>query len=232
MRAMDASTPIDLSSSVRLERTTLGSQIADFLRREIIFGRLKAGERLGQRELCEQFGTSRMPVRDALRQLMYEGFVAADGGRHLVVLRMRREDIRDTYEIEGMLHGLASRRVATGGTPGDHAELRDFHEQMTAQQDQVAVMADLNWRFHRRINQLAASQKLTAALRALALQIPRDYLVQFPKWAARANDEHAEIMDAIQRRRGPRAESLMREHVLAAGTDLITFLESSGVDLD
>lgn len=230
---MDATTSIDDGAgSVRLERATLGSQIADVIRREIIFGRLKPGERLGQRDLCERFGTSRMPVRDALRQLMYEGFVASDGGRHLVVLRMRREDIRDTYEIEGMLHGLATRRVATNATPAQQAELRDFHERMLVAPDQLAVMADLNWRFHRRINQLADSQKLIAALRALALQIPRDYLVEFPEWATRANTEHAEILDAVRRRRGPKAESLMRDHVLAAGEDLIRFLESSGVDLD
>lgn len=216
----------------RLERATLGSQIADVVRRDIIFGRVRPGERLGQHQLCERFGTSRMPVRDALRQLNYEGFLAADGGRHLVVVRMRREDIRDTYEIEGMLHGLATRRVAQRGDAEAHAELRDFHERMVARERQLTEMADLNWRFHRRINHLAASQKLVAALRSLALQIPRDYLVEFPSWAHRANVEHAAIIDAVTTGRADEAESLMRQHVLAAGEDLIVFLESSGVDLD
>ncbi|OZM72085.1 GntR family transcriptional regulator [Amycolatopsis antarctica] len=222
----------EMAGSERLERATLGSQIADVLRREIIFGHLKPGERLGQHQLCERFGTSRMPVRDALRQLNYEGFLAEDGGRHLVVVRMRREDIRDTYEIEGMLHGLATRRVATRGDAGELAELRDFHEKMLARQDELPAMAELNWRFHRRINHFAASQKLVAALRSLALQIPRDYLVEFPAWAGRANDEHAGIVDAIAAGRATEAESLMREHVLAAGEYLIDFLQTSGVDLD
>lgn len=221
-----------MGGTERLERATLGSQIADAVRRDIIFGRLRPGERLGQYQLCERFGTSRMPVRDALKQLHYEGFLAQDDGRHLVVVRMRRIDIRDTYEIEGMLHGLAARRVTLQADAEALAELREYHEQMRESESALADMAELNWRFHRRINQLAASPKLMAALRSLALQIPRDYLVEFPEWAGRANAEHAEILAALTQRKADEVEQLMRRHVMAAGDDLIAYLEQSGVQLD
>ena len=56
-------------TSERLDRTPLGQRIADALRHDILFGRLAPGTKLAQTQVCERFGTSRMPVRDALRQL-------------------------------------------------------------------------------------------------------------------------------------------------------------------
>lgn len=215
----------------RLDRSTLGRQIADAIRRDILLGRIDAGERLGQQQLCSRFGTSRMPVRDALRQLAYEGFVLSDGGRHAVVARMRRGDIEDTYAIEGTLHGFAARRVAETARDDEIADLRARHEEMVATESDIGRLADLNYAFHRRINQLADSRKLLAALRTLALNIPRDYLVQFPEWAQRTNREHAEIVAAFEARDGERVEELMRAHVADAGRYLVRYLEDSGVDL-
>lgn len=216
----------------RLDRSTLGGQIADAIRREILLGRLEVGQRLGQSQLCSRFGTSRMPVRDALRQLAYEGFLLSDGGGHAVVARMSRGDIEDTYAIEGTLHGFAARRVAKKASSEEIAELRRRHEEMMLREHDVAALAELNDQFHRRINHLADSRKLLAALRTLALSIPRDYLVEFPEWAARANCEHAEILAAFEARDGERVEVLMRAHVSEAGSYLVRYLQGCGVDLD
>lgn len=211
-----------------LSRTTLGSQIASVLRNDILFGRLRAGERLGQQQLCARFKVSRMPVRDALHQLQFEGSVKAEGGgRNLVVAPMRRRDIVDTYAIQGMLHGLAARRVTTEAADDSHAELTQAHQDMVRHQEDLSEMATLNWHFHRRINHLAESDKLTASLRALSRQIPKDYLLEVPGWAERANAEHQEIVDAIRGRDPDAAEQLMRSHVIGAGEDLLRFLESN-----
>ena len=219
---------------VELSRNTLGSQIANAIRREILYGHLRPGTRLGQQELCTRFGTSRMPVRDALRQLTYEGFLVSDGRRHSVVAKMRRRDIEDTFFLEGVLHGFAARRVAERGNPTELAELRKMHEAMVsaAADGDAALFAKLNWKFHSQINKFADSPKLTAALRALSLSMPRDLTVEFPEWMHDATRQHGTLIDAMLAGDGERVEQLTREHVIGFGKNFIACLESQGVDLE
>jgi DNA-binding GntR family transcriptional regulator len=174
-----------------------------------------------------------MPVRDALQQLAYEGFLAVSDGRS-VVAPLNKRDVLDIYVIEGLLHGLATRRVAERASNDDVAELRKRHKEMLeAEKDgDVERMASLNWHFHRRINQMANSPKLSAALRTLALSIPRDYVVEFPHWMHRANEEHGAILEVLATSDGDRAEALMRQHVEAAGRDLVDYLSAKGLGLE
>lgn len=220
-------------SGTKLERVPLGRQIANVVRNDILYGRLPAGAHIGQQELCERYGTSRMPVRDALRQLTYEGFVVDDGNGHSVVAPLTRSDLQDIYLIEGMLHALALRRVTERGDPEEVAELLSYHNEMVkAERDQQNDrMADLNWRFHRRINQLSRSPKLIAVIRLHSLSIPNDQLRQFPQWIERVNQEHADIMEAVKKGRAATAERLMKQHVIDAGNDLLAHLESQGMAL-
>jgi DNA-binding GntR family transcriptional regulator len=216
------------SESVRFERVPLGNQIADVIRRDILYGRLPAGTHVGQQLLCERFNISRMPVRDALRQLTTQGFLVDDGHGHSVVAPLGRSDLRDIYLIEGMLHGLALRRVTERHDEDEINELSGYHEQMlraTAAADNVK-MSKINWQFHRRINQLSRSPKLLAVIRTHSLSIPNDQVNELPNRSERVNLEHAEIMSAVRRGEGAVAESLMRQHVVNAGDDLLRYLEA------
>ena len=62
---------------VSLSRRTLADQIAEQLRRDILFGVIGPEDRLTQESVCQRFDTSRIPVRDALQRLMHEGLVEA-----------------------------------------------------------------------------------------------------------------------------------------------------------
>jgi DNA-binding GntR family transcriptional regulator len=214
----------------RLERAPLGQQIANVIRNDILYGRLKPGERISQQQLCDRYGTSRMPVRDALRQLAYEGFILDDGNRHAVVAPFSRSDLEDIYLIEGMLHALATRRIVEQGSREDLDLLQDHHERMlkAAAAESTESMARINWSFHRSINKMSGSSKLIAVLRTHSLSIPRDYLLEFPQWIERANEQHEEILAAMWKGNAATAERLMRQHVVDAGKDLITYLEDRG----
>jgi DNA-binding GntR family transcriptional regulator len=221
------------SESFRFERVPLGNQIADVIRRDILYGRLQSGTRVGQQLLCERFNISRMPVRDALRQLTTQGFLVDDGHGHSVVAPLGRSDLRDIYLIEGMLHGLALRRVTERHDDDEINELQGYHEQMlqaTAAADHVK-MSKINWQFHRRINQLSRSPKLLAVIRTHSLSIPNDQVNELPSRSERVNLEHAEIMSAVRRGEGAVAESLMRQHVVNAGDDLLRYLEAQRAQL-
>jgi DNA-binding GntR family transcriptional regulator len=222
------------TGSFKFERIPLGRQIADVVRNQILYGQLPAGTHVGQQLLCERFRTSRMPVRDALRQLTTQGFLVDDGHGHSLVAPLSRSDLRDIYLIEGILYGLALRRVTERHDEDEINELAGYHEEMvraTAVGDN-ARMAKINWQFHRRINHLSRSPKLLAVIRTHTLSIPNDQINQFPALSERVNLEHAEILAAVRRGEGALAESLMRQHVVTAGDDLLRHLEAQGINFD
>jgi DNA-binding GntR family transcriptional regulator len=222
------------SSAAPVERKLLSSQIADSLRRDILFGILKPGTKMSQQQLCEIFGTSRMPVRDALRALVHDGLMMLDETNHILVAPLSRADLIDAFTIEGVLTGLAAQRASELATEAELDELEQLHESMVtaAAAGDLSLMVDLNWQFHRRINRLAGSRKLLVGLRKVSLDLPRDYLEHVPQWIERSNKEHAQILAALRERRHEDAASLMREHVVNSGRGLVGFLESQGVQLD
>jgi DNA-binding GntR family transcriptional regulator len=222
----------DDGETFRFERVPLGNQIADVIRRDILYGRLAAGTHVGQQILCERFNTSRMPVRDALRQLTTQGFLVDDGHGHSLVAPLTRSDLSDIYLIEGMLHGLALRRVTERHDEDEISELAGYHEEMlrAAAAGDNARMSKINWQFHRRINQLSQSPKLQAVIRTHSLSIPNDQVETMPDRSEQVNLEHARILAAVRQGQGALAESLMHEHVVNAGRDLLSYLEAQRVE--
>lgn len=222
------------SPTVQVERKYLGNQIADALRRDILRGALRPGTKVSQQQLCELYGTSRMPVRDALRTLVQEGLMLAYGGRHVLVAPLSRGDLLDAFMIEGVLTGLAAERASERATGEELDLLENLHHGMldAADQGEQKQMVALNWSFHRNINRLAGSRKLLVSLRQVSLDLPRDYLESVPSWNAQSNREHAEVLAAMRERRHTDARQLMQEHVIASGRGLVAYLEEQGLDLE
>jgi len=218
----------------QVQRTPLSAQIADALRSDIVFGRVEPGAKMGQQQLCERFGTSRMPVRDALRELTYEGLLTSDQGGHAVVATMSKAYIEDSYEIDGILQGQAARRAAKTADETEIGELRRLHDAMVAVADDPQRLGDLNRDFHACIVRFAGSRKLEVALRAISMNMPinASFLAQFPEWRGRVSGEHEAIIAAIEARDGERADALMREHVASAGRHLTRYLIEHEVPLD
>lgn len=217
-----------------IERKLLSSQIVDALRRDILLGILKPGTKVSQQRLCELYGTSRMPVRDALRALVHEGLMVVDEGRHILVAPLSRTDLLDAFTIEGVLTGIAAERASQRATIGDLDQLDELHDGMihAARADELSTMVELNWQLHRQVNRLAGSRKLLVSLRKVSLDLPRDFLEHVPKWSSQSNREHAEILAAMRARRHARARVRMQEHVVNSGRGLVEFLESQGLELD
>lgn len=215
-------------------RAPLGEQIADAIRAEILLGVLKPGAHLSQQQICERFGTSRIPVRDALSLLLHEGFVTEAVGRRVVVARFTREDLSDIYMIEGLLHGVAVRRAAERITPAQLDELRAVHEQFktAVTADRTDEIAATNWEFHRRLNQAAASPRLTSALRPLASGIPKDIISMLPKWGSKAVTTQRRLLKALGDGDGEAAEAIVVKYTNQAGADLVKLLETHGVTFE
>src|ERR1700710_2092979 len=101
------------------QAATLRRQVEDKLRGAIASGRFQPGQRLVERELCEQIGVGRTSVREALRQLEAEGLVTVYPHRGPVVSTLTPEEAQPLYSLRGLLEGYAGRMFAQRRTAAD-----------------------------------------------------------------------------------------------------------------
>ena len=117
-------------------RSPLNMQIADVLRADIVYGRIPAGVWLVQDDLCKRFGTSRIPVRDALVELTHDGLLVEVSGQRKVA-SLSREDLADSLELIALLHGWAARRVVELATEEELAVLTALFDRAVCAEDDV-----------------------------------------------------------------------------------------------
>jgi DNA-binding GntR family transcriptional regulator len=202
----------------------LGKRIAEVLRSDILFGRLRAGDRLDQTEICTRFNTSRMPVRDALAMLEHEGLLVPGPRRQVYVAELTERDIRDAFEICAFLSAMAADRASRGDEQlRILAELErlnaDMHSALGA--GDARAVADLNWQFHERINRTADAPQIVSALRRVSPLIPVTYMAELPESIEHSLEEHAELLNAWRRRAHREVYDVAFRHVSTAGDQFL-----------
>lgn len=183
------------------------------LRQDIIAGSLRPGDRLVERELADRFGVSRVPVREAIRALVAEGFVHFETPRRTVVRRLTPHDVQELFELREALEVYAAGLAAARATPQDLAqveELLDLAAAATEAGDAEAI-TDVNSRLHDRIVAMAGNSLLTEALEPVAGRL---------RWMTRRNEEwpqllveHRELYEAIASGDPDRARTHALAHV-------------------
>lgn len=209
---------------------SLGNLIASRLRDDILLGRLTPGTPLTQPAVSQIYGTSRMPARDALRQLISEGLLVEVAGG-AVVARFTIADLEDAHALMAFAHGQAARRAAYNATYDQLTELANLQQAMeTAHREgDGASLVEHNWRFHELVNQASRSPKVLAVIRSVAMAMPREYLAAFPELVPALNADKAAIVAALKNRDGDSAAALMQAHVLRGGANLISYFAEKGL---
>ncbi|MBX3499727.1 MAG: GntR family transcriptional regulator [Alphaproteobacteria bacterium] len=203
--------------SALISRQALHEAVAARLRDMIVEGRLTPGERLNERELCEQLGISRTPLREALRVLATEGLVALPPNRGAQVVKLSPEDVRDTFTVMGALEGLSGELACRHVSDADIAALRAMHEEMVGchARGDLPSYYRINRVIHERINAIAGNPTLTRTYRALndrlhALRFRSNYIQE--KWD-RAVEDHGEMLEALAARDGERLRRILVDHL-------------------
>ncbi|MFJ8080473.1 GntR family transcriptional regulator [Streptomyces sp. NPDC096205] len=185
------------------------------LRQEIIAGRLRPGDRLVERELAERFGVSRVPVREAIRALVAEGFVHFETPRRTVVRRLTPADVKELFELREALEVYAAGLAAIRATPDDLAELAELLDRAATatRADDAETITDVNTRFHDRILATAGNSLLISVMEPVDGRL---------RWLTRRNEEwpqllteHRELYDAIASGDPDRARTHALGHVRA-----------------
>ncbi|HTR88092.1 MAG TPA: GntR family transcriptional regulator [Reyranella sp.] len=206
-------------STLPIARLTLPEAAAERLRALIIEGVLAPGARLNERELSEQLGVSRTPLREAFRMLAADGLLVQLPNRGAQVVALSRDDVRHAFDVMASLEGLAGELAVERVTEGDLADLRALQAEMEAAhaRHDLPNYYRVNRAIHDRINTIAGNPILTQTFRTLNARLHalrfRSNLVR-GKWD-QAVDEHRQMLDALAARNGTKLRDLLVRHLHA-----------------
>jgi DNA-binding GntR family transcriptional regulator len=224
--AVDGSTDVLL---LPIRRQTLTGMTIDAIRERILRGHYPEGEPLRQDAIGAELGVSRIPVREALRQLEAEGLVTFSPHRGAVVSSLSLKQIRELFELRAEIEGDLIRRAVPHMTPEDHARAGDILDayDLALHHGQVPVWGALNWQFHSTLY-APADRGLTMSMVHKLHQHSDRYLrmqLALTHGETRARHEHRAIAVAARKGDAAKAQRLLREHILGAGRALVSFLE-------
>lgn len=201
---------------------TKDNEAYDALKRDITHFLVKPGSRLLETELCEQFGVSRTPVREALQRLEQEGLVVAmPGGRVARPFDLR--EFEDMYRLRSSIECLAVEQACERATDAALEMLRaswDSWYAADAERDEDAYALaesrlEIEARVHMGIAQLSQNEMLITTLERISDRIAIVRKTDFLD-AGRieiTQREHNAILEAIAARDVAQATELMRTHI-------------------
>jgi len=187
------------------------------LRDAIQQGEFKSGHRVMEIEIADWLKVSRTPVRDAIRRLESEGMLEHEPRIGLVVVRLDRQAVMELYVMRETLEGTAARLCARHAADMEIQDLVDLVERERQIQGNLEALPGHNKRFHQAIHRGAHNRYLEKSLAAINdLGLLGSPLMSLPHRAQAAVAEHAQIVEAVQRRDPDAAEEAARKHVRAA----------------
>ncbi|WP_439609841.1 GntR family transcriptional regulator [Hydrogenophaga sp.] len=208
-----------IKSTLGANHSPLTELVVSALRERILSGGVPPGERLVEGKLSEELGVSRMPVREALRQLAAEGLVTIEPRRGASVTSFTPQQMRELVEVRATLEGLNAKLAARRHDDQQIAEMERILEEGTrVSRDGAddAVMLMMNQRFHDALGSIAANSILQDIMRSLR---DRTALLFAPLNRSRGPqnwDEHAAILRAVINGDAELASLLAMRHVYNA----------------
>lgn len=220
-----------LSFAGQLRRRTTSDDIVDALREAISQGRFKDGEELNQVTLARSFGVSRVPVREALRQLQAEGLVSSQAHMRTVVTGLSLDRVLEVLDLRAMLETYLLERAADRLLPGDLAELLSLCDDMDAADDHQEWLAH-NKSFHELLYSRSDADLTRELSRQLAVRVERYLHMRRDSGVQRteeANAEHRRILSALKRGDVDQARAELQAHIAHTRDRVIQLFESQSV---
>jgi len=205
-------------------RTTPGL-VAEVLREAILLGVLKGGEQLPQDEIAAHLGVSRIPVREAFRQLEAEGLVVFYPHRGAVVSELSNREVEEIYEIRIALETTAIRLAIPHLSERDVQRAEKVLDEIDLAPD-VAKWCVLNREFHTVLYTPADRPRLLALINTMRTNVERYQRIYISLMQHQANSqgEHREILDACRRHDVRSAVRDLERHLGNAARSLAAYL--------
>ncbi|MGJ5024801.1 GntR family transcriptional regulator [Bradyrhizobium sp. SZCCHNS3002] len=218
-----------------LERLSLHDQVVARVREMIVDGELAAGAALPERMLCETFGVSRTPLREAFKILAAEGLIELRPHRTPVVTPIDANEIAEIFDVMVSLDAAAGRAAAARATADDLARLDALHAELVAlhRAAERAAYFRLNQQIHAEITRLAGNAVLLNMWSTLHASVFRARAVA--NYDARRWDEsireHEAFMALLRARDGAGFAQALSAHTRKTGDSVLQMLDQARQDL-
>ncbi len=222
---------MNVLSFKKIKRASVMQQVYDSIKERILEGELPPGTHLFETTIAEQTGTSRGPIREALRQLEADGLVEARANVGTFVRKLTVEEIKEIYTVRSLLEGYAAELAAEKATRLDVEKLRRIMQaaNKSARKGDLRDTVRLDFDLHRQIWEMSAHHILYNLLHQLEGRVRMFITLQAPLFAQLVDSiqDHATIVDAIAEGNGEKASDLIREHIMQAGLLLIRHIDGN-----
>jgi DNA-binding GntR family transcriptional regulator len=216
--------------------------LAQTLRQRILSMELAPGATLDELALSTEFGLSRPPVREVLRQMAGEGYITLEHNRAARVTSMTFDTLRNFFLAAPMIYIATTRLAAASATPADLKRLQTIQRafRKAIKEDDVRGRVFANDEFHLAIGEIARNEYLLPSLRRLLIDHSRIGHVFYVGSSAAADprdnlkvaaDQHDEIIDAIRQRDPDRAAVIVREHFELSRRNMASYAIPEGVEV-
>ncbi|MET3579892.1 DNA-binding GntR family transcriptional regulator [Mesorhizobium robiniae] len=196
------------------------------LRKAILNGELKAGDRLQQHSLAASLGLSHVPLREAFQRLEFEGFIAINPRRGAFVVPLTARDAAEIYELRANLEAAALYASVLQISAEQILVATEICQEADRTQDNIGY-GELNWQFHRALY-AACDRPRTMHLIETLWQNARRYsmLLRYrAPYIRKSQREHWDILEAVRNRNVDLAVKLLRSHIEAGSARIVGLLE-------
>ncbi len=206
----------------------LAATIVEELKRLIEAGEVQPGERLNEATLAVRMGTSRGPIREAIRVLSGMGLVTPVANRGVFVRQVSVAEMLEIYEMRALIFGFAAERATDYLTPARRKAMGALLAQMetAAQAGKGSAYYELNLRFHATLLEFSNNRRAAEAYDECVKELHLFRRPQFNYAAkmSRSNIEHRAIFEAMAAGRGAEARRKAEQHVLQGRQRLLESL--------
>lgn len=218
-----------------LARRNLGQQVTDLIRKLVISGKLKVGQRLVEQRLAEGLGISRTPVREALHRLAQEELLRKRPRGGYVVRPLTPEEVEDAEGLRAVLEAYAAQRAAEKRDSGIIKEIEsnlDAFDQALLERDEQRLV-ELNSEFHHLLHKAADSKLLSRQLGDLETTVERISRALISNMSAGewSCDDHRALLEAIKNGEAQEASEIAKEHVSRGGVWVVSRMREENLEL-
>jgi len=195
----------------------LSKKVYRILKKEIIKGSFKPGDKVLEGKIAEQMGISRTPVREAIRGLAAEGFVVLSPNQGVVVRSVSAENIREVLQIHSALEGLAARLSCEVINEEELKELENYVKKMEklANKKDSSGYSEIDLKFHELIVNNCGNKRLIEMRKNISDQAQRYRIgsLSIPRRLKESLKEHQKILKAFKTKDPKKADSTSQKHI-------------------
>ena len=223
---------VAFAESQAIRRRSLHHELTELLRGLITGGELAPGEKIPEQRLCERFGVSRTPLREALKVLASEGIVTLRPNSGAVVSALTLEELDEVFPVMGALEALSGEIACRRITDAEVAAIRSLHEEMVEywRKGELQPYFRLNQQIHVAILEATRNETLKSLYRSLAGRLmTARYIANMSteRWAE-AVTEHEAILQCLSDRDGKKLADVLKRHLAKKLETVKDWLRSQG----